>query len=83
MAEILRYYPKMDKMKKLLLLAMTGFLFACNNDANGDDADDTTDMTDTSAMVIDPNEAIPDSATIVNDSVIVPQATGTSTDTMR
>ena len=62
---------------------MTGFLFACNNDANGDDADDTTDMTDTSAMVIDPNEAIPDSATIVNDSVIVPQATGTSTDTMR
>ena len=73
----------MHKMKKLLLLAMTGFLLACNNDANGDDANDTTDMADTSTTVIDPNEAIPDSATIVNDSVIVPQASGTSTDTVR
>ena len=80
MAENLLYLHKMYKMKKLLLFAMTGFLLACNNDANGDDADDTTEMADTTTQVIDPNEAIPDSARIVNDSLIVPDASVSNTD---
>lgn len=59
---------------------MTGFLLSCNNDANGDDAGDTTEMADTATQVIDPNEVIPDSARIVNDSLIVPDASVSNTD---
>lgn len=69
-------------MKRLLFLLMATFVMtACNNDAEGDNADNDT-LTDTSAgnpaAVHPPSEAITDSTQLVNDSVVVPKTAPSS-----
>lgn len=56
-------------MKKLLMIALVGFMAACNNDTN-----DTTDAADDTlgTRPRDVNEGVTNSTMIQNDSVIVP-----------
>ena len=60
MAKNLQVYRK-EIMKQVLLFIMAGMMVACNDSAE----------TDTGEVPRDPNEAVPDSLKIVNDSVIV------------
>ena len=58
-------------MKKLLMIALVGFLAACNNDTNDNDGTDAANDT-LSTRPRDVNEGVTNSTMIQNDSVIVP-----------
>ena len=60
-------------MKKLWLLALTGFLMACNNDSATSD----NDANDTGLRPRPVTEGVTNSTKIVNDSVIVPDTNNT------
>ena len=57
-------------MKKLWILALAGFMVACNNDADNEAGN--SDSTDTSTRPRPVTEGVTNSTMIVNDSVIVP-----------
>ena len=65
-------------MKKLWILALTGFLAACNNDGNtaGNNNNDSV-ASDTSGRPRPVTEGVTNSTMIVNDSVIVPDTNNT------
>lgn len=65
-------------MKKFLFICfLSAFAMACNDDAATTD----NELMDTSATPIDPQETLPDSATIVKDSVVMPLNTHTDSAT--
>jgi hypothetical protein len=65
-------------MKKLWLLALTGFLAACNNDGTTSDNNDNDSVASDSSLRPRPvTEAITNDTKIVNDSVIVPDTNNT------
>jgi len=59
-----------------MMCFIAGFITACGNSTSADN-----ELMDTSSTPIDPQETLPDSATVVKDSLVLPLKTTTDSST--